>query len=182
MVVLFFPTTREKLLPDLIAGLGDVVIAGLTVTPEREKLVDFSIPTTKTPISEIVVTGPRTPQLSSIADLSGKEVFVRKSSSYWGHLSQLNERFAKEGKPPVTLRQAPEELEDDDLLEMLNAGLASVVVVDDYVATLWAKTSSDTPPQRRSCGRRRHLRRWRSSTSSWSCFGSMPASTTWTSC
>jgi membrane-bound lytic murein transglycosylase MltF len=147
VIVAFLPTTRDKLLSDLAAGLGDLAVAGLTVTPEREKVVDFSIPTTNRPVSEIVVTGPESPQLTSIADLSGKEVFVRKSSSYWQHLSQLNERFAKEGKPPVSLRAAPEDLEDEDLLEMLNAGLAKIVVVDDYIATLWAKIYKAIKPR-----------------------------------
>ena len=147
VLVAFFPTTRDKLLSDLAAGLGDLAVAGLTVTPEREKVVDFSIPTNNRPVSEIVVTGPGSPQLTSIADLSGKEVFVRKSSSYWQHLSQLNERFAKEGKPPVSLRAAPEDMEDEDLLEMVNAGLAKVVVVDDYIATLWAKIYKAIKPR-----------------------------------
>ena len=42
--IVFFPTTRDKLLSDLVAGLGDIVIAGFTITPERDKLVDFTIP------------------------------------------------------------------------------------------------------------------------------------------
>ena len=79
--VVFFPTTRDRLVPDLLAGLGDVVAAGFTITTERDKIVDFAIPATTKPVSEIVVTGPQSPQLASIADLAGKEVFVRKSSS-----------------------------------------------------------------------------------------------------
>jgi membrane-bound lytic murein transglycosylase MltF len=147
VLVVFYPTTRDRLIPDLLAGLGDVVVAGLTITPDRDKLVDFSIPTTKASISEIVVTGPRSPQLASIDDLSGKEVFVRKSSSYWEHLTGLNARFSKEGKPAVSLRAAPEDLEDEDLLEMLNAGLANIVVVDDFVAGLWAKIYKNIKPR-----------------------------------
>jgi membrane-bound lytic murein transglycosylase MltF len=145
--VVFFPTTRDKLIPDLLAGLGDIAIASLTITPERDKIVDFTMPTTTTGINEIVVTGPQSPQLGSINDLAGKEVFVRKSSSYWEHLATLNERFKKEGKPPVMLRPAPEELEDDDLLEMVNAGLVGTIVVDDYVANLWAKIYKSIKPR-----------------------------------
>jgi membrane-bound lytic murein transglycosylase MltF len=137
--VVFFPTTREKLVPDLVAGLGDVIAAGFTITPEREKLVDFAIPSTTKPVSELVVTGPQSPQLASLNDLAGKEVFVRKSSSYWEHLEQLNARFKKEGKAAVVLRPAPEDLEDEDLLEMLNAGLFGIAVVDDYKLAIWAK-------------------------------------------
>jgi membrane-bound lytic murein transglycosylase MltF len=137
--VVFFPTTREKLVPDLLAGLGDIIAAGFTITSERDKVLDFSIPSTTKPISEIVVTGPQSPSLTTLNDLAGKDVFVRKSSSYWEHLEQLNARFKKEGKAAVVLRQAPEDLEDEDLLEMLNAGLFGIAVVDDYKLEIWSK-------------------------------------------
>ena len=137
--VVFFPTTRDQMGKALLGGLGDIVVAGVTVTAEREKFVDFTIPTTTKPINEIVVTGPQSPQLTSIDDLAGKEVFVRKTSSYWTHLEHLNARFKKEGKAAITLRAAPEDLEDEDLLEMLNAGLFGIAVVDDYKLELWSK-------------------------------------------
>ena len=136
--VVFFPTTRDQMGKALLGGLGDIVVAGVTVTAEREKFVDFTIPTTTKPINEIVVTGPQSPQLRSIDDLAGKEVFVRKTSSYWTHLEHLNARFKKEGKAAITLRAAPEDLEDEDLLEMLNAGLFGIAVVDDYKLELWS--------------------------------------------
>ena len=138
--VVFFPTTREKLVPNLLAGLGDVIAAGFTITTERDKVVDFAMPSTTKPINEIVVTGPQSPQLASVDDLAGKEVFVRKSSSYWEHLEQLNARFKKESKAAIVLRPAPEDLEDEDLLEMLNAGLFGIAVVDDYKLEIWARS------------------------------------------
>jgi membrane-bound lytic murein transglycosylase MltF len=137
--VVFFPTTREKMLSDLVAGLGDIVAAGFTITPERDKLVDFTMPTTTKAVSEIVVTGPQSPALASLDDLAGKDVFARKSSSYWEHLEQLNARFKKEGKAAIVLRPAPEDLEDEDLLEMLNAGLFGIGIVDDYKLDIWSK-------------------------------------------
>ena len=71
-------------------------------------------------------------------DLSGREVFVRKGSIYNESLDKLNADLSKRGKPPVKLRFAPEDLEDEDLLEMLNAGLVQYVVVDDFLARFWA--------------------------------------------
>jgi membrane-bound lytic murein transglycosylase MltF len=66
-------------------------------------------------------------------------VFVRESSSYYESLQKLNERFKSEGKAPVTLTPAPEELEDEDLLEMANAGLVNVLVVDNHKAWFWQR-------------------------------------------
>ncbi len=38
---------------------------------------------------------------------------------------------------------APDVLEDDDVLEMVNAGLAPITVVDDYLAGFWGKVFTD---------------------------------------
>ena len=106
------------------------------MTPERQKLVDFSA-AGMTNVSEVVVSGPASPKIASVDDLSGKEVFVRKSSSYYESLVALNKKFAAAKKPPVTLKQAPETLEDEDLIEMLDAGLIPLIVVNNTVAEFW---------------------------------------------
>ena len=134
--VLFVPVARDQLLPRLIDGRGDVAVADLTITEERKKLVDFTDPVVSG-VDQIVVTGPQSPPVSSADDLSGQEVFVRRSSSFWGTLERLNERFRAEGREPITLRAAPEDLEDEDLLEMLNAGLFEIGVMDAYLPKLW---------------------------------------------
>ena len=141
----FIPTSRDQLIPGLLEGRGDIAAGILTVTPERLEQVDFGEPFFRG-VKEIAVTGPARPELASVDDLSGKEVFVRKSSSYWTHLEHLNERFANEQKPPVILKAAPEDLQDDDLLEMVNAGLVGIVVVDRYQALLWAKVFKKLKP------------------------------------
>ncbi|MGE3154347.1 MAG: transporter substrate-binding domain-containing protein [Nitrospiraceae bacterium] len=143
--VVFIPTTRDQLIPSLLEGRGDIAAGILTVTPERLEQVDFGEPFFRG-VKEIAVTGPASPPLTSVEDLSGKEVFARKSSSYWTHLEHLNERFAHEHKPPVRLKAAPEDLQDDDLLEMVNAGLVEIIVVDRYQALLWAKVFKKLKP------------------------------------
>jgi membrane-bound lytic murein transglycosylase MltF len=134
----FIPVSRDDLIPALVEGKGDIVMATLTITPEREKVVDFTDPWIAG-VDEIVVTGPAVPAITSVDDLSGKAVFVRQSSSYFESLTALNERFASEGKPPVKLTPAPEELEDEDLMEMAHAGLVDVLVVDNHKAWFWQR-------------------------------------------
>jgi membrane-bound lytic murein transglycosylase MltF len=90
-------------------------------------------------ISEVVVTGPKSPVLNSLDDLSGKKVHVRKASSYYDSLQSLNERFKRDGKPEVELILVPDALEDEDLMEMLDAGLVELLVVDDWKAHMWAQ-------------------------------------------
>ena len=135
--VVFIPVSRDQLLPRLAAGRGDLSVGTLTITPDRQKIVDFSDPLV-TGVKQIAVTGTNSPELHSLDDLSGQEVFVRKSSSSWEHLEALNAKFQSNGKAPVKLRAAPEDLEDEDLLEMLNAGLVPIVVTNAYLPKLWA--------------------------------------------
>jgi membrane-bound lytic murein transglycosylase MltF len=132
----FIPLDRQELIPALLAGKGDIVISGFGVTGERQKLVDFSSPLV-TNVSEVVVSGPGSPALARVDDLAGKQVVVRKSSTYHESLLALNRRLASEGKPAVIIKEAPETLEDEDLLEMVNAGLIPFTVSADLVARFW---------------------------------------------
>ena len=116
--VVFFPVSRDELLTGLAEGRGDIACANLTITEDRKKLVDFTDPTLKN-ASEIVVTGPASPPITKLDDLAGQEVFVRKSSSYYDSLTKVNSEFKKQGKKEIILKFAPEELENEDFLEML---------------------------------------------------------------
>ena len=123
--VVFIPMSRDELLKSVVEGRADIAAATLTVTPDRQKIVDF-VPATYSEVNEIVVTGPGAPAIKSAEDLSGKEVFVRRSSSYAESLNALNAQLKAKGRPPVTIKPAPEELETEDILEMTNAGLVKM--------------------------------------------------------
>jgi membrane-bound lytic murein transglycosylase MltF len=139
LTVVLIPTPRDKLLSGLVEGRGDIAAGNLTATEERHKLVDFIAPADGKPVRELIVTGPASPPLATVDDLSGKTVHVRKSTSYYESLVTLNQRFASEGKAPVQLVELPSALEDEDKLEMLAAGLVQLVVVDDWLAKIWAR-------------------------------------------
>ena len=136
------PMPRDMLLSSLQAGKVDMVVAQLTVTPERQQLADFTNPTRRN-VSEVLVTAPGAPAVAAVGDLSGKEVFVRKTSSYFESLMALNRTLEAQGKPPVDVQPAAESLEDDDLLEMVNAGLIPATIVDDYLAEYWKTVFTD---------------------------------------
>ncbi len=136
--VVFIPVSRDKLIPMLLAGEGDVVAANLTITPERSKLVDFVTPAA-TGVKEIVVTGLGAPPLRSMDDLAGRQVYVQPSTSYYQSLLALNESFRRRKLPPVKLKESPARFETEDLLEMANAGLVQTVVADDYLAHFWSR-------------------------------------------
>ncbi|MGV8059445.1 MAG: transglycosylase SLT domain-containing protein [Smithellaceae bacterium] len=145
LTVFITPTTRDLLLMAVAKGQGDIAAGDITVTDERLKIVDFAVPEGGPQVSELLITGPRSPAVGSLEDLAGKTVHVRKSTSYYNSLLSLNERFKKEGgfwsrkKAPVKIILVPDALEDEDMLEMLNAGLFEFIVVDNVVAKMWAQ-------------------------------------------
>ena len=138
LTVVLIPVPRDRLLADLVEGRGDIAAANLTITPERQKLVDFSMPTYPG-VSELVITGPGAPGIESLDDLVSKGVHIRRSSSYFEHLSALNEKRKKEGKPEIPVDEADERLEDYDLLDMVNVGVIPTVIVDSHKAKLWGQ-------------------------------------------
>ena len=79
---------------------------------------------------EILVMKKGAPALANLDELAGVEVHVRKTGSYYESLRKLNERFRQAGKPQMKLT-VPDELEDEDMMEMVSAGLLRVIVVDD---------------------------------------------------
>lgn len=134
--IIMIPTSRDNLFSGLVDGRGDIALGNLTITPERLKIVDFSDPFAKG-VREIVVAGQNAPALESLDDLAGQEVIVRPSSSYYESLKLLNEHFSQSRKKTVNLVPADEYLEDEDLLEMANAGLVAFLVVDEHKAAVW---------------------------------------------
>ena len=134
--IVFIPVTRDNLFKALNEGKGDIAAANLTITSSRQEQVAFTTPL-YSDVKELLVSGPSSPDVKNLEQLSGKTVFVRRSSSYYESLQTLNARFAKASLPPVILQEAPEALEDEDLLEMLNAGLIPLIVVDRHKALFW---------------------------------------------
>ena len=136
--VVFLPVPRDRLLPWLAEGRGDIAAANLTITKKRLELIDFTNPVI-TDINEILVTGPAASPVSSIESLSGRKVHVRQSSSYYEHLNKINSTLKRQGKKPLQIVAASEYFEDSDLLEMVNAGLLPKIVVDDHKARFWVQ-------------------------------------------
>lgn len=135
---IIIPTAREDLIPHLRDGKGDIAVGNLTITPDRLKEVDFSDPFA-TGINEIVVSTMDSAPLKSVFDLSGKKIHVRKSSSYYQSLLRLNETLKAAGKKKAKLILANDNLEDEDLLEMLNADLIKYMIIDSHKGEFWAK-------------------------------------------
>ncbi len=139
LTLFIIPETRDVLLTGVAKGLGDIAAGDITVTEERLKTVDFVAPDDVPRTSEILITGSKSPAVAAIDDLAGKTIHVRKSTSYFESLMALNKRLKKERKSQIKIALVPDALEDEDLMEMLNAGLFEFLIVDNRIAKLWTQ-------------------------------------------
>ncbi|MBL1320768.1 MAG: lytic transglycosylase F [Methylophaga sp.] len=134
--IVYVPVDFDQLIPGLLDGRGDIAASLLTVTDERKKLVDFASGHTNRVKELVVISSNSDINLSSVDDLAGKEVYVLKGSSYVEHLEQLNQTIPNN---PIKIIEAQEHLASEDILEILNAGIIEITVVDGFKANLWAK-------------------------------------------
>ena len=72
------PTTGPSRIPTLQTNKADLVISTLSITPERAKVVDFSVPYADHPS---VVAGLKSVQIKTLADLDGKKVAVVRGTT-----------------------------------------------------------------------------------------------------
>jgi membrane-bound lytic murein transglycosylase MltF len=134
--VVILPVAHDELVPALLEGRGDIVAAGKLISDWRKARVDFTNPT-RSGISVIPITGPGVPPVARVADLAGREIYLRPSDAPKAAVQRFNAELAKAGKPPVRVRPAPEVLADEDLIEMVSAGLVPLTLVDDQIAEFW---------------------------------------------
>lgn len=135
--VVFIPVARDRLLSGLVDGLGDIAAGNITITEERAKFVQFGDPLAKN-IQEVLVSGPTAAPIATLDDLAGREIHVRRSSSYFEHLHSVSTALEAKGLKPIAISDLDDELEDEDIMEMANAGLLPWVVVDEHKAQMWA--------------------------------------------
>jgi membrane-bound lytic murein transglycosylase MltF len=145
--VFFIPTPFDRLLERLEEGGGDMVAAGLTITPERQQRVDFTEPYLPK-VREFVVVHRGADAPATLADLAGREVLVRAGSSYVGHLRALSEELAASGGKSIEVIEADRRLVTEDLLEMVNAGVVDLTVADEHLAEAWAEVLPDVEIRR----------------------------------
>lgn len=137
ITVTFIPVTLPELGDALLEGRGD--IAGITlVTPDRAEEFAYATPIFDD-IQEVVVTRKEGQAVVRLEDLAGQEIHVVGGSEQVDSLNGLNQEFRKQGLPPMKVIQAEPYVADENLLEMLHAGMIHAAVVPDAFARLWSR-------------------------------------------
>jgi membrane-bound lytic murein transglycosylase MltF len=137
LVVVLIPTSRERLLDDLLNGRGDIAAGDISVTPDRAERVAFTNPLRRD-VKEIVVTRADAASIADADALSGTDIAVQDGTSFQQSLIALNQRLEAAGKPAVRVLTVPSTLESEDMMEMVAAGLLPAMVADDWIAELWS--------------------------------------------
>lgn len=136
--VTYIPVRPEQLEKALLDGVGDVIGYGVMITSEREKEVLFTAPI-ESNVKQVIVSGPKAPAIATLEDLSGKEIYANPLTVYYENLQSLSEAFQMAGRPPILVKAADPNLTDEDLLEMVNAGLIPATVTINIRADFWSK-------------------------------------------
>jgi membrane-bound lytic murein transglycosylase MltF len=138
LTIVFVPIPFDQLIPALLAGKGDLIASNFTITPERAEKVTFSDPYISD-VTEVIVSGPKSPQISALDELTGHELLVVDGSSYFTHAKELSDELVKGGKKAIRLHTPERPLEIEDILELVSAGSIPFTACDRHVANLWAK-------------------------------------------
>ena len=146
IVVAPIPTPPDKLRDRMVGGYGDIAAYGISITPENKAAVDFTIPT-MTGLSMIVVTGPGAPELKTVEDLSGKQVWITPGTRMRKDLDDLNIKLKAQGKKPAVPRDADPFLDPGDVMEMVNAGTYPITLMQNKYAEFWAQVFPNATPR-----------------------------------
>ena len=136
--VVYTPLRPDQMAAALNEGIGDIIATPVVVTPEREQIVAFSAPISQH-VTQLIVTGPSLPNVASFDDLAGKDIYANPVTTYYDNLNKLNAERQKAGKAPFNVKAADKNLLDDDLVEMVNAGLIPATVTTKMRAGLWTQ-------------------------------------------
>jgi membrane-bound lytic murein transglycosylase MltF len=146
IIVGLLPTPMDRLRDRMAGGYGDIAAASISITEANKAIVDFTIPT-MTGLKIVTVTGPGAPELKSVEDLSGKEVWVMPQTHMKKVLDDLNARLQSQGKAPARTRETDPVLEPGDVMEMVDAGVYPVALMQSMQAQFWTQVFDNIEPR-----------------------------------
>jgi polar amino acid transport system substrate-binding protein len=128
----------DDIIPALNAGQFDAVISAMTITEERQQVVQF-VPYFEAGQSVLVKKGnPK--GIKTLDDLSGKTVAAQSGTVAETALNDLNARLEKDGKPKANVITYPV---DTDAVDQLRVGRADATLHDSPVAAYYSKLNPD---------------------------------------
>ncbi len=132
----------NRLFERLLNGEGDVIAHNLTVTRDRKKFIDFTDPFiyTRQVLIQRKPGGWKTMKAHEIekglirnaVDLIGKEVVVRRRSSFYNRLVNLSDEVGGE----IQIVESEPGVETEELIERVATGMIDLTIADKNVASM----------------------------------------------
>ena len=139
IVIEFIPIPENLLLPSLKAGIGDIVAAGIRMTPQRMREVDFTIPYLQN-VSEVLVSHSMAPPIRRIEDLNQRRIYIQPGWRSSKTLRRINARLLVQNLNPMELVETDGILSSEDILALINEGIIELSIVESHIAHIWAQT------------------------------------------
>jgi membrane-bound lytic murein transglycosylase MltF len=132
------PKAKNQLLTALERGEGDLVAPGELLDATQSKGVQASEPVVRdVPLVLVGVRGQRS--LRHLEQLSGRTLSLPTGSAADEALHQLNRRLELRKLPPAKIEWVDPSLAVEDVLEMVQAGIYPLTLVEQPIAERWAR-------------------------------------------
>ena len=132
------PRAKEQLLGALARGEGDLAAPGELLDPGTVRGVSSSAPLLDhVPLTLVGRKGERS--FSKLEQLSGRTVALTTASAAGPFIQQANQQLALRKRPPIKVEWVDPTLAVEDVLEMVQAGIYHLTVVEQPIARRWAR-------------------------------------------
>ena len=134
--VTIVPATPANILNEIDEGKTDFALMYSRQYEEQLKSGKYLRYTRPHYEESLIVSKAGNGPINSLLDLSGQDVCVSRFKDIKA-LADANEVLIKSGKKPINIYQDKHALDDEDFLQMLNAGLIPNTFVATWKAQLW---------------------------------------------
>lgn len=132
------PRAKEQLLGALQRGEGDLAAPGELLDPSLVRGVDASAPVLdQVPLQLVGRKGERS--YSRVEQLSGRTIALTTASAAGPAIQVINQQLALRKRPPIKVEWVDPTLAVEDVLEMVQAGIYPLTVVERPIAQRWAR-------------------------------------------
>ncbi|QLG92250.1 transglycosylase SLT domain-containing protein [Pseudomonas yamanorum] len=132
------PKAKDQLLGALARGEGDLVAPGELLDVKATHKISASDPiVSDVPLWLVGVKGER--RFTRLEQLSGRTLALTTGSAAGEAVNQINQKLALRKLPPVKVEWVDPSLAVEDVLEMVQAGIFHLTIVERPIAERWSK-------------------------------------------
>lgn len=124
----------SDVIPTLLKGKAHIAAANLSVTPLRQKLIQFSKPYQETQ-QQLIFNNEIDNKPKSLAEIADKKIIVPTGTSYAERLTTLQETQMEKHQPPLHW-ETEKKTNSESLLENVASGILDLTVADSHLVAM----------------------------------------------